>query len=247
METAIQVVAITLGVVAIILGGVTIGLSFYFYRMNTALYTSLTDIISRIEASSRATEVASKDIIKPIVETVQEIFQGIARGRIDSLRPTILQRSAAGLDEALRELPESEKRKAREAVYKEIDSFLGTIRQQLGIGPLVSEKEMVASTAEAIASKPVSIPGSVLYDWMPFIRRIRDFEVSHRFLSVKWLRETKFANEREMQETLQIAINMEMLLTYYVDNPKNPLFPTLACKLNWEHPVVREILQAIGE
>lgn len=247
METGIQIVSLVAALFAIALAVIVLWLSLYFYRRNNELYTSLSDMLSRVEASSKVAEVASKDIIKPIVEVVQEIFQGSARGRIDSLRPMFMQRSSAKLEEVLKELPESEKRKAREAIYNEIDSFLGTIRQQLGAGLLVSQSEMAAPAAESIPSKLVPIPGSVSYDWMPFIRRIRDFEAGHRFLSVKWLRETKFANEREMQDTLQIAIDREMLVTYYVDNPKNPVFPTLACRLNREHPVVRETLQAIGE
>jgi len=243
VETAIQIVSLVAALFAIALAVIVLWLSLYFYRRNNELYTSLSDMLSRVEASSKVTEVASKDIIKPIVEIVQEMVQDSARGRIDSLRPMIIQRSAAGLDEVLKELPESEKHKVREAVYKEIDSFLGTLGWQLGTGL----KETITPTAEAVPSKFVPIPGSALYDWVLFVRRIRDLEAHNKFLSVKMLREKAFAREPETQEALQIAIDREMLLTYYVDNPKNPRFPTLACKLNREHPVARDILQAIGE
>src|SRR4030042_2046143 len=131
MDTAIQITSFFLAIAALVLGIVAIWLSLYFYRRSNDLFNSLGSIISRIEASTKVTEVASKDIIRPIIQTVQEMVQNAMRGQIDSLRPTIIQRSAANLDEALKGLPESERRKAREAVFSELDSFLGTLKQQI--------------------------------------------------------------------------------------------------------------------
>lgn len=247
METTIQVVGFILAVAAVVLGVVAIWLSLYFYRRTNDLYNSLNNIISRIEASAKVTEVASKDMIRPIIQTVQEVFQSGARGHIESLRPTIIQRSAAGLDEALKGLSEPEKSKAREAVYAEIDSFLGTLKDQISVEFSPIRNLNTAKSVETIPIESKPIPGSISYDWIPFIRRIRDLQAGHRFLSVKMVREKVFGNEPDSQEALQIAIDRKMLSTYYVDNPKNPQFPTLACGLNSEHPIVKEIIQAIGE
>jgi hypothetical protein len=246
MESAIQIACFAATVVALVLSIVAIWLSLYFYRRSNEVYNSLSGVVSRIEASTKVTEVASKDMILPIVQTVQEVFRSSARGHIDSLRPAIIQRSAAGIDEALKELSEPERTKIREAVYAEIDSFLGTLKYQMSseFSPIGNLDTIRSSVTIPTTSKP--IPGSISYDWVPFIRRIRDLQAGNRFLSVKHLRETVFKNEPDSQEALQVAIDKEMLSTYYHDNPKNPQFPTLACKLNSEHPVIREIIQAIG-
>ncbi len=246
MDTAIQIASYFLAVAALVLGVVAIWLSLYFYRRSNDLYNSLNDIISRIEASTKVTEVASKDIIRPIIQTLQEVYKSTARGHIDSMRPTIIQRSAASLDEALKELPGPEKSKVREAVYAEIDSFLGTLKEQLSLELSPSETLSQMRSLEAATTESNPIPGSISFSWIPFIRRIRDLQTTNRFLSVKMVREKVFEDQPEAQETLQIAIDRKMLLTYYVDNPKNPRFPTLACELNPEHVVVKEILQAIG-
>ena len=184
METAIQVASIFGAVATIILGVIAIWLSLYFYRRNNDLYNSFTNIISRIEASSKVTEEMSKGVVQPLVTNM-----------IDSLRSTVVQRSAASLDEVLKGLPEEQKRKAREAIYKEFNAFIGTLKEKIGVRPLAPKEESIAPVAERIQEKLHTIPGSKLYDWMPFIRRIRDLEATHRFLSVKWLRETKFSRE----------------------------------------------------
>lgn len=247
MDTIIQVASLISAVAALILGVVAIWLALYFYRRSNDLYNSLNSIISRIEASTKITEVASKDIIRPIIQTLQEVYQSSTRGHIESLRPIIIQRSAASLDEALKDLPEPEKSRAREAVYAEIDAFLGTLKEQIGLEISPIRNLSTTMPVEVIPAESRPIPGSISYNWMPFIRRIRDLQARNRFLSVRMLREKAFGDEPDSQEALQIAIDRKMLSTHYVDNPKNPQFPTLACKLNSEHPVVKEILKAIGE
>lgn len=247
METAIQVAGFIAAIAALILGIVAIWLSLYFYRRNNDLYNSLGSVISRIEASTKVTEATSKDMLHPIIQTLQEVFKSGARGHIESLRPTIMQRSAVGIEEALKGLSEPEKSKAREAIYAQIDSFLGTLKEQIGVEFSPIRDLNSIKSVETTPTESGPIPGSISYDWIPFVRRIRDLQAANRFLSVRMLREKVFGDEPDSQEALQIAIDRKMLSTYYVDNPKNPQFPTLACELNSEHPVVKEIIQAIGE
>jgi hypothetical protein len=246
MESAIQIASLVATVVALALSIIAIWLSLYFYRRSNELHNSLNGVITRIEASTKVTEVASKDMILPIVQTVQEVLRSSLPGHIESLRPTIMQRSAAGIDEALKGLPEEQRTKIREAVYAQIDSFLGTLKDQVSLEFSPTGAPGMTKAGATIPSTSKPIPGSISYDWVPFIRRIRDLQAGNRFLSVKHLRETVFKGEPDSQEALQIAIDRKMLSTYYQDNPKNPQFPTLACKLNSEHPLVREILQAVG-
>jgi hypothetical protein len=81
-----------------------------------------------------------------------------------------------------------------------------------------------------------------VYDLAPFLRKIRDLEESHKFLSVKWLRENKFSDNNEAQEALQICIDKKYLETYRLDNPKNPKRPVLCCRLNHNNPEIKRIL-----
>jgi hypothetical protein len=85
-------------------------------------------------------------------------------------------------------------------------------------------------------------PAATVLEYAPFVRLIHNLEESHGFLSVKWLREKYFAGSPANQEALQIALDRSMLLTERIRNPKNPRYMTLTCRLNRDHPVVKEVL-----
>jgi hypothetical protein len=94
-----------------------------------------------------------------------------------------------------------------------------------------------------LSLKAETAPTAIDYDWGPFVRRINQLESQHRFLSVKWLNEKKFADDPALQEALQIAIKNGILELYSIDNPNNPDFKTSVCRLIRGHPTVRKILQ----
>lgn len=93
-----------------------------------------------------------------------------------------------------------------------------------------------------LSLKAEAAPTALDYDWGPFIRRINELEGEHKFLSVKWLNETKFATEPAMREALQIAIKDGILQLNSLENPKNPLFQTKACKLDRLNPITKKVL-----
>lgn len=247
MNTAIQVVTLIGALSTIILGVVAIGLSLYFYQLSSRLHGSLTSIVSRIEASSKTTELASRDVLQPVIETILGVVRDSTQSRLDSVGYRFVQRSAAGLEKVVAAGSAEEKEAARREFIEEINSLLGLLRHEVGKFGLAVQPEIVPSAQEFSLREPVPRPGSPSYNWTPFVRRIRDMEASYDFLSVKWLRERRFAEDPEAREALQAALDKSMLSTYFRDNPKNPQFPTRCCKLNREHPVVIEILQAIGE
>jgi len=226
----------------IILGVIAISLSLYFYRRNSDLSNSMQTLLSRIEASAKVTEVTSKEVLLPIIETILGIARDSARIQIESLGRTFMQRSAVKLEDVLQAKTYEEKEKARDGFINEINSLLGILRSEVGKIGLASEAE----SRPVVKTEPKPVPGSSPYNWTPFIRKIRDMQNTHKYLSVKWLREKRFNKDPELQEALQISLDRKMLLTYYQDNPKNPNFPTLSCKLNLDHPLVNEILQAIS-
>lgn len=75
VETALQVTSLVLAIFAASLAVIAIWLSLYFFKESTALHTSLTDIVSRIEASSKATEVASRDVFSPSLQQSLASFE----------------------------------------------------------------------------------------------------------------------------------------------------------------------------
>ena len=76
------------------------------------------------------------------------------------------------------------------------------------------------------------------------IEWIAELELQYRFLSAKFLREKMFSGDPAAQEALQFALDHGLLKTYKVENPKNPSWPTTACRLNRSHGMVEKILKA---
>jgi len=240
LNFVLQITSIVGTLSTIILGVIAIWLSLYLYKMSNQIHASVTTILSRVEASTKATEVASKDVLHPVIETILGVVRESMRSRIDTLSPQLVHRATARLQEALNAQTPEQKETIRQEFLAEFNDLIGTLRQEV-------EKVSAPPVVEEAKAKPAAVPGSPSYNWTPFVRRVRDLEEQHQFLSVKWLREKKFASDPEAQEALQVAIDRSMLSTYYIDNPKNPNFPTLCCKLNREHPVVRKILDAITQ
>lgn len=82
-----------------------------------------------------------------------------------------------------------------------------------------------------------------IYEIAPFLRKIRDLEAGHKFLSIKWLRETIFAENPEAQEALQICIEKQYLTTYKIDNPRHKSRQVSCCKINQNKREIRKILE----
>ncbi len=247
-NTVIQIASVVGTLSTIILGIVAIWLSLYFYRRSNELNNSVRNLLSEIKESSRVTETTSRDLLNPTVRTILDIVQNRTRTSIESEGYIFMQRSAAKLDQVLKAQTVEEKEAARRAFIDEVNSLLGRLRHEVGKVGLALEPESGPVVNQPTPIKPtLPLPGSPSYNWIPFIRKIRDMEANpnRKFLSVRWLRETIFSRDPEAQEALQIAIDRLMLSTYYQDNTKNPKFPTLCCKLNQDHPVVNQILQAI--
>jgi hypothetical protein len=242
MDTAIQVTSLIGTLSTIILGVTAISLALYFFRESHRLHTSLSEILLRIRESSTATDVRTKEVLDPVLKAILGLVRDSTRSRVEDLSHLFMQRSAAKLDKVLKAETDEEKGAARREFIDELNALLGTLKHEVGKVGLALDSERTP-----IIEEEAEPPGSSSYNWTPFIRRIRDLQASHRFLAVKWLRETKFSDDPEAQEALQVAIDRSMLATYYRDNPKKPQFPTLCCKLDQDHPVVGQSLQAIAE
>ena len=247
METAIQITTLIGTTAAIILGVIAICLTLYFYRRANEFDISMRDVLSEIQRSSRVTEATSRDVLHPVVETILGVVRSSTRSSIDSAGQTFMQKSAARLDRLLKAETDEDKKAARQSFIDEINSLLGTLRHEVGKVGVALEPQRVPAGRKPIREDISAMPGSPSYNWTPFVRRIRDMQLTHKFLSVKWLREKKFGQDPELQEALQIAIDRSLLLTSYRDNPANPAYPTLCCELNPDSPIVRDVLETIRE
>jgi hypothetical protein len=213
-KVVLEVASVVGSLATIILGIVAIWLSLYFYRRSSEVFNALTQILSRVEASSKTTEVTSTQVTSRLVEGVISSLQRTTLGKVEE--PTLL-RISERVNKALQSQPEA----VREQAIKEI-------RDEL--------KELFS------VLKAEAAPSSLDYDWGPFIRRIHQLEAENKFLSVKWLNETKFADDPAMQEALQVAIKDGLLELYSRDNPRNSAFKTTACKLAHRHQTVKKVL-----
>lgn len=91
-----------------------------------------------------------------------------------------------------------------------------------------------------IRVKVISAKNVHCLDFAPFVKRMMDLEATNKFTSVKRLKRELVG--QGIEDCLQTAIETGILLTYYVNNYRNPKFPTLACRLNRGHSFVRDIL-----
>jgi len=110
-----------------------------------------------------------------------------------------------------------------------------------------AKREVAKELQEAFSTlRSVVAPSAPDYDWGPFIRRLDHLERRNRFLSVKRLHRTIFADEPGTQEALQLALKRKLLLTYNIQNPRDAKFPTLCCKLDRSDPLVIAALKSEG-
>jgi hypothetical protein len=77
--------------------------------------------------------------------------------------------------------------------------------------------------------------------WTNFINAISRLEADNKFLSVKWLMETRFKDDPSFQRATGIALSNGLLVPYYRNNPKNPRFATKCCRLNKEHSMYKKL------
>lgn len=250
MMELVSVVASICGIfTTIILGGLAVWLSLYLYRMSTDLNTSIKSILSNVETSSKVTEITATHIIKPIINDLLRTNRSAMQDRISSESEIFTQRVMAMAEKLIQAQTPEEQGAAKGELLGEVDKLFGRIKDKAGkVGPLAKEDSVLVEGSPAVV-KHKPIPGSSSYNWMPFVRRIRDIRnnAPSDYLSVRWLREERFSENSEFQEALQIAIDREMLHTYHKDNKHNPKFPILCCELNESHPTVKEILQAISK
>ena len=76
--------------------------------------------------------------------------------------------------------------------------------------------------------------------WESFIKKVDELQKSHPFLGLNYLSKELMSGKKDM---IAKSLDKEILVKYKVDNPRKPEFPTSACKLNEENPLVKKFLK----
>jgi len=212
----LKVLSIIGAVATIALGILAIWLSLYFYRRSNEINNAIVQMLSRIEASSKTTEVTSSRFTGRLLDAVTG---NLDRAGLERIEEKLTLRILERIRPVLKSAPQHVSKEAAKGVQEELAELFTTLKVE-------------------------AAPTSLDYDWGPFIRKIDELESKRKFLAVKWLNEKVFAGDPTMQEALQVAAKNGILQLYKKDNPTNAAFPTTACQLAREHPTVKRILKA---
>ena len=213
-EIVLQIASLVGSIATIILGVLAIWLSLYFYRRSNDVYVALNTMLSRVEASSKTTEVTSTQVTSRLIDGV---IGSLQRENLEKLEHPAVLKFSEKVDRALQALPKQSRESAVSEIRKDLEDLFLILRAETG---------------------PIAID----YDWGPFVRRIQVLETENRFLSIKWLNQKKLSDDPALREALPIAVKDGILELYSLANPKNPDFETTACRLNRQSPVVKKIL-----
>jgi hypothetical protein len=189
--------------------------SVHFYRMSNDAGNRLLQAIADLAVSARSTEATTTQVTTRALDVLAGHFEQ----RVEQAEREGRMRVAESVARALSDAPPQDRHDAQAAATRAISETFTRL------------KTSVAPTSED-------------YDWGPFIRRMSGLQRNNLYLSIKWLHQKVFASEPGMQEALQIAIELRILDTYRRHNPVQPRYPTLCCKLNREHHLVRETLRS---
>lgn len=214
LTTISSIAGLISALVSIPFAAIAMWQSLYFYRMSNEAGNRLMQAIADLAVSARSTEATTTQVTTRALDVLAGHFEQ----RVEQAEREGRMRVAESVARALSDAAPQDRHDAQAAASRAISETFTRL------------KTSVAPTSED-------------YDWGPFIRRLNGLQRNNLYLSIKWLRQTVFASDPGMQEALQIAIELGLLATYRRANPTQPRYPTLCCKLNREHPVVRATLE----
>ncbi len=232
--TALSVVGLIVSVIGGGLGAFSIVVTWKLYQASMQLNLQTVAMLSDIKASSRTTEVTSTRFTERLVGALVELLGRDVKSSLVVGRTALAERIDAVLQETLSEKDKEAGKHVRDLVQKELASAFRTMEFQAASIARLPEQDAVEQRG---TRKTVVTPGlASLVNW------IIEHESKYSFLSVKFLREKVFGRDPVVQEALQFAIENGVLETYDQPNPKNPSWPTKACRLKRNHPLVQGIL-----
>lgn len=233
MSTAGLIVSVIGGV----LGGFSIVVTWKLYQASMKVNLQTVTLLAEIKTSSHTTEVTSTRFTERLVGALVELLGRDVKSSLVVGHATLQERIDFVLRQALSNPEDESAKRVRDLVQKELASAFRTMEFQTASITRLPESEVVE---RRLGTATVVAPGlATLIKWILK-------HDSYRFLSVKFLREKVFGRDAVVQEALQFAIDNGILETYDEPNPKNPAWPTKACRLQKDHPVVQGILGETG-
>jgi hypothetical protein len=227
-------VGLIVSVIGGVLGAVSIVVTWKLYQAGMHVNLQTVTLLADIKASSHTTEVTSTRFTERLVEALIEAQRRDVKSSLVVGRTTLAERIDSLLDQALSQQDEELTKRVRDRVQTELARTFRTMEFQTASLARLPEPDVVEhrpGTRTVVAS---GLP--TLIKW------IVKHESKYNFFSIKFLREKVFARDPVLQEALQFAIDNGVLETYDQPNPKNPAWPTKACRLKRDHPVVQGIL-----
>jgi hypothetical protein len=227
----------TVGLIVSVIGGglgaFSIVVTWKLYQASMQLNLQTMTLLSDIKASSRTTEVTSTRFTERLVGALVELLGRDVKSSLLVGHTALAERIDTVLQETLSQKDQEVAKRVRDLVQKELATAFRTMEFQTASIARLPEQDVEQRSGR----KSVVTPGlASLVNW------VLEHESKYSFLSVKFLREKVFGRDPVVQEALQFAIENGILDTYDQPNPKNPSWPTKACRLKREHPLVQGIL-----
>ena len=230
MSTAGLIVSVIGGV----LGAVSIVVTWKLYQAGMQVNLQTVTLLAEIKASSHTTEVTSTRFTERLVGALIELLGRDVKSSLVVGHATLAERIDSFLEQELSQQDEELARRVRVRMRTELEKTFRTMEYQTASLARLPEPDVVEHRP---GTRTVVAPGlPTLVKW------IVKHEPKYPFFSIKFLREKVFARDPVVQEALQFAIDNGILETYDQPNPKNPAWPTKACRLKRDHPVVQGIL-----
>lgn len=229
-----SVLSLIVSVIGGALGAFSIAVTWKLYQAGTQINLQTVGLLAEIKASSHTTEVTSTHFTERLVGALIELLGRDVKSSLVVGQATLAERIDSVLAATLSHMDDDAGIKVRERVQSELARTFRAMEFQTASLARLHQPELSEQSASPRAVVAPGVPR--LVKW------ILKNETSFSFFSVKFLREKVFAGDPVVQEALQFAIDEGILETYDQPNPKNPAWPTKACRLKRDHPIVRGIL-----
>jgi len=242
-----NLLSLVLGVIGGALGVFSIVVTWNLYKESNKTHLEAISVLREIKSSTSNTEVTATRFTERLVEGLLVTLSNLMSLRLGGAEKGVAERIRAVLENELPDMPAGQRHSLQREVLSLITDAFGPVRQEAFKLARAAEVELptrrTAPPPAGYAPTRAPITAGPSPDLTYVIRWIAEQEPpKNRFLSVKNLREKRFAQNQTLQDAFQSALNSGMLETYYVDNPRNPEWPTKACRVNRTNETVKEIL-----
>ncbi len=240
MDHPMSLLGLIVGIVGGSLGAFSILVTWKLYQAGVQIHLQTVTLLAEIKKSSHTTEITSTRFTERLVEALIELQGRDVKSSLVVGRATLTERMDELLAQALSDADQELAKKIKHRVNKELANTFRTLEFQTASLTRLPGSDLLESSARD--------PKTVIAAGLPsLLKWIFKNDHKYNFFSVKFLQEKVFAGDPVVRQALQFAIDNDILELYDQPNPKNPAWPTKACRVKRNHPVVQAILSETGE